>query len=77
MESANAELSEALPAMEAAKEAVNCLTKDKIDIVKNLGSPPPALYSVGAACLILLEGNFKKHDWDQSKKMMNNPNAFI
>ena len=74
---AKGELAEALPAMEAAAEAVNCLTKDKIDTVKALGSPPPAVMDVGKACLIMLEGNFKKHDWDQSKKMMNNPNQFI
>jgi dynein heavy chain len=77
MDTANGELAEALPAMEAAKEAVNCLTKDKIDTVKALGSPPAPVMEVGAACLILLEGNYKKHDWDQSKKMMNNPNQFI
>lgn len=77
MDTANGELAEALPAMEAAKEAVNCLTKDKIDTVKSLGTPPPAVVDVGKACLIMLKGEFKKHDWDQSKKMMNNPNAFI
>jgi dynein heavy chain len=77
MDTANGELAEALPAMEAAKEAVNCLTKDKIDTVKALGSPPAPVMDVGKACLILLEGNYKKHDWDQSKKMMNNPNQFI
>jgi dynein heavy chain len=77
MDTANGELAEALPAMEAAKEAVNCLTKDKIDTVKALGSPPAPVMDVGAACLILLKGEFKKHDWDQSKKMMNNPNQFI
>jgi dynein heavy chain len=77
MKTANGELAEALPAMEAAKEAVNCLTKDKIDTVKALGSPPAPVMDVGKACLILLEKNYKKHDWDQSKKMMANPNQFI
>jgi dynein heavy chain len=77
MDSAQGELAEALPAMEAAKEAVNCLTKDKIDTVKSLGTPPPAVVEVGKACLIVLDGNYKKHDWDVSKKMMNNPNQFI
>jgi dynein heavy chain len=77
MDAANGELAEALPAMEAAKEAVNCLTKDKIDTVKALGTPPDAVMVVGKGCLILLKGEYKKHDWDQSKKMMNNPNQFI
>jgi hypothetical protein len=53
------------------------LTKDKIDTVKALNSPPAPIKEVGKAMLILLENELKNHEWGNVKKMMNNPNAFI
>jgi dynein heavy chain len=74
---ASGELAEALPMMEAAKAAASSLNKDSINTVKALGSPHPAVMDVGKACVILLKGEFKKTDWENAKKLMNNPPQFI
>lgn len=74
---ASAELAEALPAMEAAKKAASSLSKDSINTVKVLGSPHPAVMDVGKACLILLKGEYKKTEWPNATKLMNNPPQFI
>jgi dynein heavy chain len=74
---ADAELAEAIPAMEAATKAVDCLTKDSIQELKNLGSPPAACVEVAKAGLILLKNEKKNHAWPNAQKMMNNPNQFI
>lgn len=63
--------------MEAAKAAASSLNKDSINTVKALGSPHPAVMDVGKACIILLKGEFKKTDWENAKKLMNNPPQFI
>jgi dynein heavy chain len=77
MATAQGELAEALPMMEAAKAAAASLNKDSINTVKALGSPHPAVMEVGKACLILLKGEYKKHEWQNATKLMNNPPAFI
>lgn len=74
---ADGELGEAMPAMEAAKEAVNCLTKPAIQELKSLGKPPPECIDVCAACAFLLKGEKKKIDWKAAQKMMNNPGQFL
>merc|ERR1719281_530835 len=74
---ADGELAEAMPAMEAAKEAVNCLTKTSIQELKGFGKPPPECIEVCAAVAFLLLGEKKKVDWRFSTKMMNNPQAFL
>ncbi|CAD7941439.1 unnamed protein product [Amoebophrya sp. A120] len=74
---ADGELSEAMPAMEAAKEAVNCLTKPAIQELKSLGKPPVECIDVCAACAFLLKNEKKKLDWKGAQKMMNNPGAFL
>merc|ERR1719482_2146366 len=76
-ERADGELSEAMPAMEAAKEAVNCLTKTSIQELKGFGKPPPECIEVCAAVAFLLLGEKKKQDWRFATKMMNNPQAFL
>lgn len=50
---ADKELAEAIPAMEAATEAVNCLEVKSITELKALGSPPEACVVVAKAVLIL------------------------
>jgi dynein heavy chain len=50
---ADAELAEAIPAMERATEAVNCLEVKSIQELKALGSPPEACVVVAKAVLIL------------------------
>merc|ERR1719191_1742687 len=74
---ADAELGEAMPAMEAAKEAVNCLTKNSIQELKGFGKPPPECIEVCAAVAFLLLAEKKKQDWRFATKMMGNPQAFL
>lgn len=74
---AESELAEAIPAMEAATEAVNCLNKEAINELKALGNPPAQCIVVGKAVLILLKGEKKNHEWPASQKMMNPPPKFI
>merc|ERR1719506_3110765 len=74
---ADAELEEAMPAMERAKDAVNCLSKTAIQELKGFGKPPPECIEVCAAVAFLLLGEKKKQDWRFATKMMNNPQAFL
>ena len=74
---ADAELAEALPAMQAAKDAVNCLTKPAIQELKSLGKPPAECTEVTKAVLILLKNEKKNLDWKSAQKMMNNPGQFL
>lgn len=71
------ELAEAIPAMERATEAVNCLEAKSIQELKALANPPPACAEVAKAVLILLKGEKKNHAWGNATKMMNNPKKFI
>eukprot|EP00931_Biecheleriopsis_adriatica_P107676 TRINITY_DN819_c0_g1_i4.p1 TRINITY_DN819_c0_g1~~TRINITY_DN819_c0_g1_i4.p1 ORF type:complete len:2563 (-),score=618.44 TRINITY_DN819_c0_g1_i4:48-7736(-) len=74
---ADGELSEAMPAMEAAAEAVNCLDKASIGELKGFAKPPPECIDVCACAAYLLRNEKKKLDWKGAQKMMNNPMAFI
>merc|ERR1712048_479575 len=67
---ADGELSEAMPAMEAAAEAVNCLDKNSIGELKGFGKPPVECIDVCAACAYLLKNEKKKIDWKAAQKMM-------
>merc|ERR1719310_23734 len=67
---ADAELQEAMPAMEAAAEAVNCLDKNSIGELKGFGKPPVECIDVCAACAYLLKNEKKKMDWKGAQKMM-------
>ena len=67
---ADAELSQAKPAMDAAAAAVDCLSKNMLTELKGLQKPPAGVDLVTAACLIMLEKEFKNHAWDRAKKMM-------
>nr|PIL99668.1 dynein heavy chain family protein [Toxoplasma gondii COUG] len=73
---ADEELSEALPAMERAREAVKCLTKPAIQELKALGKPPAECMEVTKAVLIM-RGELKNTDWKASQKMMNDPGKFL
>lgn len=59
---AEKELSEAIPAMKAAEEAVACLEKKSIQELKSLANPPPACLDVTKAVL-LLRGEKKNFGW--------------
>lgn len=75
--SADEELAEAIPAMEKATDAVNCLEVKAIQELKALGSPPVQCVDVAKAVLILKQGEKRNHAWNNSQKMMNNPKKFI
>ena len=70
------ELAEAIPAMERATEAVNCLEVKSIQELKALANPPAACIDVAKAVMIL-RGEKKNHGWPNAQKMMNNPKQFI
>jgi dynein heavy chain len=44
--------------------------------LKSLPKPPAGVDMVTAACLILLEHEYKNHKWDRAKKMMANVDQF-
>ena len=53
-ETARVELEKALPALEKAKAAVDCIKKPQITEMKALGSPPTGVLTTARAVLILL-----------------------
>jgi len=67
-------LSEAMPALQKAEGALKTLNKGDIGEMKNYATPPEDLVMVMDAVCTLLD---KKTGWDQAKKEMANPNAFI
>ena len=74
---AETELAAAEPAMKAAAEAVECLDKSMLTELKSLPKPPAGVEKVTAACLILLEHEYKNNmKWDRAKKMMANVDQF-
>ncbi|CAM9512785.1 unnamed protein product, partial [Scytosiphon promiscuus] len=73
---AEKELAQAEPAMLAAAEAVNCLSKAMLTELKSLPKPPAGVDKVTKAVLILVEKEYKNHAWDRAKKMMNNVDQF-
>jgi len=73
----DAELAEAVPAMQAAEEAVNCLDVKSIQELKALGRPPQQVKEVCAAVMILKEGVLKNQTWADSQRMMKQPKKFI
>ncbi|CAE8644925.1 unnamed protein product [Polarella glacialis] len=75
--SADKELEEALPAMEKAKAAVDCLDKSSIQELKAFSKPPPECVDVVAACGFLLKQEKRKLDWKGCTKIMNNPAQFL
>jgi len=75
-EQASGELAAAEPAMKAAAAAVDVLSKAMLTELKNLKSPPAGVDLVTAACLVLVENEYKNHKWDRAKKMMANVDQF-
>jgi len=76
-EQASKELEEAMPAMNEAKNAVDCLKQKEIQELKSMQKPPVECTDVCAACAFLIKGAKKKFDWRESVRMMNNPPAFL
>ena len=67
---AEGELAQAKPAMEAAKDAVDCLSKNMLTELKSLSSPPSGVDLITSACLILIEREYKNFKWDRAKKVV-------
>ena len=74
---ANRELKEAIPAMEAAAAAVDCLDKKALTELKSMSKPPAGVEEVTKACLMMIEKEFKNFKWDRAKKMMSNIEQFL
>eukprot|EP00931_Biecheleriopsis_adriatica_P003888 TRINITY_DN10563_c0_g2_i1.p1 TRINITY_DN10563_c0_g2~~TRINITY_DN10563_c0_g2_i1.p1 ORF type:complete len:2985 (-),score=661.93 TRINITY_DN10563_c0_g2_i1:306-8801(-) len=74
---ADKELEEALPAMERAREAVDCLDKSSIQELKAFQKPPSECVDVVAATGFLLKNEKRKLDWKGCQKMMANPPQFL
>ena len=74
---ADAELEEALPAMEAAQEAVNCLDPKAIQELKGFAKPHEQCKKVAKVTLVLLKSEKKNYDWGNAQRMMNNPQKFL
>jgi len=70
-------LDKAMPALEAAKEAVSCLSKASLTELKNLAKPDKRIVDVTKAVLILKEGEYKDHSWKRAKLMMKDIGAFL
>lgn len=77
MDNATKALESAIPLIKEAEEAVNCLNKAAIDELKSFGAPSPAVLLTVKAVLILYKNEKKNYAWDNGKKMMKDPNAFL
>lgn len=75
-EEADRKLEEAKPAMQRAKDAVDCLTKQSIQEMKALGKPTQPIQDVAKAVL-LLRGDKSAFTWNNALKMLGNPIKFI
>eukprot|EP00747_Dinoflagellata_sp_TGD_P010139 gnl/TRDRNA2_/TRDRNA2_119611_c1_seq1.p1 gnl/TRDRNA2_/TRDRNA2_119611_c1~~gnl/TRDRNA2_/TRDRNA2_119611_c1_seq1.p1 ORF type:complete len:194 (+),score=60.20 gnl/TRDRNA2_/TRDRNA2_119611_c1_seq1:65-583(+) len=63
--------------MQAAEEAVNCLSKKDIDELKQVKTPTEELDMVSAACAFLLKNEKKRIGWKEFQKMLQNPSRFL
>ena len=74
--SAENELAEAKPAMIAAKEAVNCLSKQSLTELKGFSKPPSGVDKVTTCVLMMIKNERKNFSWDNAKKMMAKVEGF-
>jgi len=79
MAEANVQLEAAIPAMNAAKEAVDCLSVKAIGEFSGFNAPPNGTDMAVKATQILKGVTNKKtlHDWTAQQKMMKPPQNFI
>merc|ERR1719295_2016101 len=69
-------LKKAMPALKAASNAVDCLTKSSLTELKSLKAPDAKILEVTKAVLILKDGEKKNHSWKKAQAMMKNVDAF-
>jgi dynein heavy chain len=74
---AEQDLSRAKPAMDAAKEAVNGLSKSSLSELKNFPTPPSGVDVCTKGVLMMIAGEMKNHSWERAKKMMANISQFM
>lgn len=68
---AKADLEEAMPALNAAVDALKALNKNDITEIKSFPKPPPLVQmTMEAVCILKSE----KPDWDTAKKMLSDTN---
>jgi dynein heavy chain len=71
------ELDAATPAMEQAKDSVNCLDKSMLTELKNLPKPPAGVDLVTKGCLIMVENEYRNFKWDRARKMLSKVDKFL
>eukprot|EP01083_Nonionella_stella_P214893 773915_1 len=65
-----------MPALEASKKAVDCLTKASLTELKALKTPDAKILEVTKCVLILKDCERKNHTWKRAQSMMKNVDAF-
>eukprot|EP00595_Chromulina_sp_UTEXLB2642_P002193 CAMPEP_0196768326 /NCGR_PEP_ID=MMETSP1095-20130614/42615_1 /TAXON_ID=96789 ORGANISM="Chromulina nebulosa, Strain UTEXLB2642" /NCGR_SAMPLE_ID=MMETSP1095 /ASSEMBLY_ACC=CAM_ASM_000446 /LENGTH=520 /DNA_ID=CAMNT_0042137751 /DNA_START=817 /DNA_END=2376 /DNA_ORIENTATION=- len=75
-EQAAVDLAEATPAMEKARDSVDCLDKASMTELKSFTKPPAGLDKVTTALLIMIKFEKKDFSWDNAKKMMAKVDSF-
>jgi len=71
-----ADLAQALPILERAKNAVDCLSKASLTTLKSFAQPPGNVLYVTNAVMIM-KGIPGKRDWGGAKKMMKDIGKFL
>lgn len=74
------DLAKALPALEAAQQALNTLDKNNLTEMKSFANPPSAVLVVASAVLVLLAPGgkvSKDRSWKAAKAMMGNVDKFL
>ena len=75
-QTAENELKEAKPAMDAAKNAVDCLSKASLIELKSFAKPPAGVDKVTTCVLMMIKNERKNFSWDNAKKMMGKVDTF-
>jgi len=65
-------LEEALPALEAAKAALDDLDKNDVTEIRSFAKPPKPVQTIGE-CIVVLKG-IKEVSWKSAKGLMSDPN---
>ncbi|BES91272.1 dynein heavy chain [Nesidiocoris tenuis] len=74
------DLEKAMPALDAAQDALNTLNKTNLTEMKSFGTPPEAVAKVASAVMVLLakKGKIPKdRSWKAAKAMMGSADAFL
>eukprot|EP01084_Bolivina_argentea_P009096 17033_1 len=69
-------LKKATPALQAAANAVDCLSKASLTELKSLKTPDAKILDVTKCVLLLKDKEKKNHTWKRSQAMMKNVDAF-